>query len=415
MNYLCHANLQGTSNQITQTTTSMKKILPLILIPLMLCTLSLSVKAQEKNPKFLFQGVEKLNSKGGFRYVYDSQNKLKASVYYDSEGKVPHIDSIYYDGQGRINRVDLYMVLSGDVPEKLPLDSRFEYTYDQAGRLHKRIQYMGYAIDKPANTKEFIYDDNGNNTIIRTHLYTINSTVDMKFVYNDKNQLVKSGYPSDSNPDEIVSNIKTYEYDAKGNRTKINHLTEVPECKLSGYEQYNYNGLELTEVIVMDVDRETGKEKPYLSMEFEYDKEHLGSQAYYPYYPFVLDGPMFHNSMVEDAIENGLLRTAMIVVDPDKEEGKNKTTYAYLYTSTTSIDEVAGAKQLIAYKSGNVLTIEGNQLTQTSIYSIAGEEVARVEAQADRIDIPVEALGQGGFVVIAHNASGETVSTKVFL
>ena len=147
----------------------------------------------------------------------------------------------------------------------------------------------------------------------------------------------------------------------------------------------------------MDVDRETGKEKPYLSMEFEYDKEHLGSQAYYPYYPFVLDGPMFHNSMVEDAIENGLLRTAMIVVDPDKEEGKNKTTYAYLYTSTTSIDEVAGAKQLIAYKSGNVLTIEG------------------VEAQADRIDIPVEALGQGGFVIIAHNASGETVSTKVFL
>lgn len=135
MNYLCHANLQGTSNQITQTTTSMKKILPLILIPLMLCTLSLSVKAQEKNPKFLFQGVEKLNSKGGFRYVYDSQNKLKASVYYDSEGKVPHIDSIYYDGQGRINRVDLYMVLSGDVPEKLPLDSRFEYMTKLVGSM----------------------------------------------------------------------------------------------------------------------------------------------------------------------------------------------------------------------------------------------------------------------------------------
>ena len=220
-----------------------------------------------------------MNSKAGFRYVYDNQNKLKASVYYNAQGGVPHVDSIYYDEKGRINRVDQYMILSGEIPEKLPLDTRFQYTYDDKGRIHERITFHGYNINKPANKKEFIYDANGNNTIIRTHLFTTGSVVDMKYIYNEKNQLIKSGYPSDSDPDKIVSNIKTYEYDANGNRIRENSFTGEPNSKLNGYVQYNYKGMELTDMVLMDVDDETGKEKLYLSMQFEYDKQHLGKDA----------------------------------------------------------------------------------------------------------------------------------------
>ena len=308
------------------------------------------------------------------------------------------------------------MILSGEIPEKLPLDTRLQYTYDDKDRIHERITFYGYNIEKPANKKEFIYDANGNNTIIRTHLFTTGTVVDMKYIYNEKNQLIKSGYPSDSDPDKIVSNIKTYEYDANGNRIRENSFTGEPNSKLNGYVQYNYKGMELTDMVLMDVDDETGKEKLYLSMQFEYDKQHLGKDAYYPSYPFVLDGPMFHNSIVEDALANGNLRTSMIVVDPDAEEGKNKTTFAYLYNNNqTSIEKVDVATELKAYKNGSVLTIEGNQISKIAVYGIGGKVVARVDSQADRIDIPAETLGHGVFIVVAQGAKGQKLSAKVVL
>ena len=393
----------------------MKKLSSLLIVPIMLFLVSQGIKAQGQTSKFIFQGVERLNSKAGFRYVYDNQNKLKASVYYNAQGGVPHVDSIYYDENGRINRVDQYMILSGEIPEKLPLDTRFQYTYDDKGRIHERITFYGYNINKPANKKEFIYDANGNNTIIRTHLFTTGSVVDMKYIYNEKNQLIKSGYPSDSDPDKIVSNIKTYEYDANGNRIRENSFTGEPNSKLNGYVQYNYKGMELTDMVLMDVDDETGKEKLYLSMQFEYDKQHLGKDAYYPSYPFVLDGPMFHNSIVEDALANGNLRTSMIVLNPSAEEGKNKTTFAYLYNNTTSIEKVDVATELKAYKNGSVLSIEGNQISKIAVYGIGGKVVARVDSQADRIDIPAETLGHGVFIVVAQGAKGQKLSAKVVL
>lgn len=394
----------------------MKKLSSLLIVPIMLFWVSQGIKAQGQTSKFIFQGVERLNSKAGFRYVYDNQNKLKASVYYNAQGGVPHVDSLYYDEKGRINRVDQYMILSGEIPEKLPLDTRLQYTYDDKGRIHERITFYGYNINKPANKKEFIYDANGNNTIIRTHLFTTGSVVDMKYIYNEKNQLIKSGYPSDSDPDKIVSNIKTYEYDANGNRIRENSFTGEPNSKLNGYVQYNYKGMELTDMIIMDVDDESGKEKLYLSMQFEYDKQHLGKDAYYPSYPFVLDGPMFHNSIVEDALANGNLRTSMIVVDPDAEEGKNKTTFAYLYNNNqTFIEKVDVATELKAYKNGSVLSIEGNQISKIAVYGIGGKVVARVDSQADRIDIPAETLGHGVFIVVAQGAKGQKLSAKVVL
>ena len=125
---------------------------------------------------------------------------------------------------------------------------------------------------------------------------------------------------------------------------------------------------------------------------------------------------MFHNSIVEDALANGNLRTAMIVVDPDAEEGKNKTTFAYLYNNNpTSIEKVDVATELKAYKNGSVLTIEGNQISKIVVYGISGKVVARVDSQADRIDIPAETLGHGVFIVVAQGAKGQKLSAKVVL
>ena len=325
------------------------------------------------------------------------------------------MDSLYYDEKGRINRVDQYMILSGEIPEKLPLDTRLQYTYNEKGKVHERILYYGYDLNKPAGKKEFIYDANDNNTIIRTYLLSIGTISDMKYIYNEKNQLIKSGYPSDSDPEKIVSNIKTYEYDENGNRIKENSFSEEPNSKLNGYVQYNYDGMDLIDMLITDVDEKTGKEKLYLSMQFEYDKQHLGKDAYYPSYPFTLDGPMFHNSIVEDALANARLRTKMIVIDPDLEEGNNKMTFAYLYNDPTSVEKVEGASELKAYKNGNVLTIEGNQISKTAVYGTDGKVVARVDAQADRIDIPADALGHGVFIVVAQGAKGQKMSAKVVL
>lgn len=395
----------------------MKKSLPLFIVPIVLFALVQSVKAQDQSPKYFFQGVERLNSKAGFRYVYDVQNKIKASVYYDSQGKIPHVDSIYYDGQGRINRVDQYQVLSGEIPDPLPLDTRFQYTYDEKGRVHERIMYYGYALDNPAGKKELIYDEHGNNIIIRTYLLSIGKTVDMRYVYNEKNQLIKSGYPSDEDPNKITTNIKTYEYDENGNLIKENSYTDEPNPMLNGYVQYTYKDKNLTDMLLMDINPETTAEKVYLIFKFEYNNQAMGKDAYYPAYPFSYDGPMFHNSIVEDALSNGNLRTTMISIDPDVEESKQKTTFAYLYKNNdpASVERVGAAKELKAYKNGGVLTIEGYRISKTSVYDMNGKVVANVDAQADRIDIPAEALGRGVFVVVAQNAKGQKMNVKVIL
>ena len=395
----------------------MKKSLPLFIVPIVLFALVQSVKAQDQSPKYFFQGVERLNSKAGFRYVYDVQNKIKASVYYDSQGKIPHVDSIYYDGQGRINRVDQYQVLSGEIPDPLPLDTRFQYTYDEKGRVHERIMYYGYALDNPAGKKELIYDEHGNNIIIRTYLLSIGKTVDMRYVYNEKNQLIKSGYPSDEDPNKITTNIKTYEYDENGNLIKENSYTDEPNPMLNGYVQYTYKDKNLTDMLLMDINPETTAEKVYLIFKFEYNNQAMGKDAYYPAYPFSYDGPMFHNSIVEDALSNGNLRTTMISIDPDVEESKQKTTFAYLYKNNdpASVERVGAAKELKAYKNGGVLTIEGYRISKTSVYDMNGKVMANVDAQADRIDIPAEALGRGVFVVVAQNAKGQKMNVKVIL
>lgn len=392
----------------------MKKSL-LLLASVMFLALTQSVNAQEKQSDLKFLGVEKLKSKAGFRYVYNEQGKAKAAVYYNAEGKSGHVDSIYYDAQGRMFRADQYQVLSGDIPEVLPLDTRFDYVYDENGRLHKRIMFMGYAINDTANVKEFLYDERGNNTIIRTYLRSIGTVSDMKYIYNEKNQLVKSGYPADGNPDEIESNVRTYEYDAKGNRTRENMLTSAPNFKLDGYIAYNYNDMELTDVQIMDISHQTGEEKLYLSMKFGYDNDRMGKDAYYPTYPFALDGPMFQNSMNEDALAGGRLRTSMYVIDPDASGDKKETTYAYLYMNITSAKTVEAAGELKAYKNGSVLTIEGNGIQNTALYSVDGQLVAQVDAQADRIDIPAEALGNGVFIIFTQNGQGQKMSTKVVL
>ena len=395
----------------------MKKSLPLFIVPIMLFALVQSVKAQDQSPKYFFQGVERLNSTAGFRYVYDAQHKIKASVYYDSQGKVPHVDSIYYDGQGRINRVDQYQVLSGEIPDPLPLDTRFQYTYDEKDRVHERIMYYGYALDNPAGKKELIYDEHGNNIIIRTYLLSIGKTVDMRYIYNEKNQLIKSGYPSDEDPNKITTNIKTYEYDENGNLIKENSYTDEPNPMLNGYVQYTYKDKNLTDMLLMDINPETTAEKVYLIFKFEYNNQAMGKDAYYPVYPFSYDGPMFHNSIVEDALSNGNLRTTMISIDPDVEESKQKTTFAYLYKNNdpASVERVGAAKEFKAYKNGGVLTIEGYRISKTSVYDMNGKVVANVDAQADRIDIPVEALGRGVFVVVAQNVKGQKMNVKVIL
>uniref|UniRef100_UPI0028E7F80A hypothetical protein n=1 Tax=Alloprevotella tannerae TaxID=76122 RepID=UPI0028E7F80A len=339
------------------------------------------------------------------------------SVYYDSQGKIPHVDSIYYDGQGRINRVDQYQVLSGEIPDPLPLDTRFQYTYDEKGRVHERIMYYGYALDNPAGKKELIYDEHGNNIIIRTYLLSIGKTVDMRYIYNEKNQLIKSGYPSDEDPNKITTNIKTYEYDENGNLIKENSYTDEPNPMLNGYVQYTYKDKNLTDMLLMDINPETTAEKVYLIFKFEYNNQAMGKDAYYPAYPFSYDGPMFHNSIVEDALSNGNLRTTMISIDPDVEESKQKTTFAYLYKNNdpASVERVGAAKELKAYKNGGVLTIEGYRISKTSVYDMNGKVVANVDAQADRIDIPAEALGRGVFVVVAQNVKGQKMNVKVIL
>lgn len=100
---------------------------------------------------------------------------------------------------------------------------------------------------------------------------------------------------------------------------------------------------------------------------------------------------------------------------PDAPEGQKEKTYAYLYTNITSAKAVEAAGELKAYKNGSVLTIEGNGIQNTAVYSVDGQLVAQVDAQADRIDIPAEALGNGVFIVLTHNGQGQKMSAKVLL
>ena len=54
-------------------------------------------------------------------------------------------------------------------------------------------------------------------------------------------------------------------------------------------------------------------------------------------------------------------------------------------------------------------------ISKIVVYGIGGKVVARVDSQADRINIPAETLGHGVFIVVAQGAKGQKLSAKVVL
>lgn len=393
----------------------MKKTITFLLASVMgLSMMPTNVSAQNESPKnIIFKGVQRLDSKKGFAYDFDANDQLKSTTYFNPKGEKTRVDSIFWK-DGRIYRVDQYYSSDQVPPVPLPLYLRFEYTYDKDNRLSERLTYESYDLKNVSGKKEFIYDENGNVVILRTHLLGIGKTVDLRYIYNDKNQLVKSGYPSDDDPDFLTSFIRTYEYDEDGRIIKESSFTEEPNSVCNGYTSYKYDGDNLTSMEMTDVSEETKKESLYLKVNLRYDNAHKGNEVKWSDYPYSLDGAMFQTSIISDAIEDGDLRTFMDVIDPDVSMDKPSMVFAYLYQFPSSIKEVMNTNTDIkVYINDSRLTVEGNDLVEVYLYDMNGQVLFNLYQNADRVELPVSNLHQGTYLVVAKDKNGQVKTAKI--
>lgn len=375
---------------------------------LILATISLKTAfAQAQTPKYLFKGIHYPSITWGYygcRYDYSQETQLKSVSYYIGDDSPNRIDSIHYNQQGLIEKIDKYFYSCIPV-YPLPLAEVVSYSYSESGDITVR-EVEDLTGDNKGLKSEFFYDEKGNNIEIKTTYDSGKVSRLLKF-FNDKNLLVKEGITGD-NGDELVSNIKNYEYDEQDNLVKVVQFTDKAEKEELGRIEYVYDGKKLMEKSSFSIENGVSKlmQKNYLF----YDDTKEASDIYYPKIPFYMDSPIFAFPLVNYLLETGKLRIKEKMVNNPNSTVDQIYVYLYDFQNPDAVDQIS-LKEPIVSCSGNSITIEGYQMKRVSIYSVDGTLLYDVHQEADKMVFPMLVANQV-YLIRVTDASGHTSTIK---
>lgn len=205
-------------------------------------------------------------------YNYDDQNRLIHTDHLDAdEPEYRNATVVTYDENGREIRSDLYqdyfMTGTGQYKDYLHV-AYVDYTYDDKGRLYERRNYNNNAAIQGGEDfqlvgiMEWIYDENGDNTLVNTYFDPTKSKIFMQLrnSYSVDGKLIKDEQYMDNFAGgmDILSGTE-YTYDEQGRISKKQYLsadyynggvveagydlyTYTPSGSLSSVDKHNYDG-----------------------------------------------------------------------------------------------------------------------------------------------------------------------------
>jgi YD repeat-containing protein len=167
---------------------------------------------------------------------YDSEGNCTKLINYDSEGNSVHFFEWEYDTEGNVIKCTSCEP-NGDNRQ----ETEYEYEYDAKGNV---VEGTGYSYGYVSEKQE--YDDRGN--IIKVTYYDIEAEAEgidsfngyNEIIYDDSNNEIKSTW-YDSEGD--IDSYDEYEYNTKGDRTKIIYYTDGKVVSETEFEyEYEYDG-----------------------------------------------------------------------------------------------------------------------------------------------------------------------------
>lgn len=371
----------------------------------------------ETDQKYNFGGVITDEGVSGFRFYYDDKDLL-ARIEYIGNSNITGYDSVYYNADKQMVRIDKYMDFSGQ--NNLKLDTRFDYEYDQVGNMVAR---KATNVPTGMSMGEYIlkYDDEGR--CVRADFPLDDIIMSEKFEYDAHGNMTRRGnYSRNANEDESKDVLKAwidFKYDDKDNlierglyvRTMPTQNIEDVPCSEKYEMLYDDNNC-MKEAKISQLNKRN-QLVHIASMKYQYD-EVKAENVNMPSFAYDLDAPYSSYNVLTNGMP--LRRLSQGVYAPNKKKPAYES--AYIYSFPASVKEVIAQDQVSVKVFPNpatdMITVDALDIKNVKVIGMNGEIVRNYPVNADRIEIPVESLVRGVYVVNVETAT-QTQSTKVVL
>ncbi|MDO4671360.1 MAG: T9SS type A sorting domain-containing protein [Porphyromonadaceae bacterium] len=371
----------------------------------------------ETDQKYNFGGVITDGGVSGFRFYYDDKDLL-ARIEYIGNSNITGYDSVYYNADKQMVRIDKYMDFSGQ--NNLKLDIRFDYEYDQVGNMVAR---KATNVPTGMSMGEYIlkYDDEGR--CVRADFPLDDIIMSEKFEYDAHGNMTRRGnYSRNADEDESKDVLKAwidFKYDDKDNlierglyiRTMPTQNIEDVPCS-EKYEMLYDDKNCMKEAKISQLNKRN-QLVHIASMKYQYD-EVKAENVNMPSFAYDLDAPYSSYNVLTNGMP--LRRLSQGVYAPNKKKPVYES--AYIYSFPASVKEVIAQDQVSVKVFPNpatdMITVDALDIKNVKVIGMNGEIVRNYPVNADRIEIPVESLVRGVYVVNVETAT-QTQSTKVVL
>lgn len=316
--------------------------------------LSIEDKGNSKNIKTVYEydasgNVIKENKSDGsyIKYTYNTQNKVVGKYEYSTDNKWKKLSSYTYNEDDLLNKVSEYNVIDGS-----PIAYRYTfYEYDALGRMIGSSEIYKTGLPNESEIYEskqtYKYDIEDKLVEIRYPSTSKDKLKGIVFEYNDYKWLTKiKGIVSESN-NELLRDIRTYDYYNDGKIKTINDYRGFLNG-INGYIKKDYEYDVFDRVTKMTYSDSKSIESILEQHTYSYDKN--------------------SNIIQEENINNY----------PSDNQEKVDEVKTYLYdnldrlVSTKKIDNIRNTESTKTYeydKVGNCIKTTENGITVTNVYN----------------------------------------------
>lgn len=369
-----------------------------------------------ENQKYNFGGVIYDEGVSGFRYYYDSKDEL-ARIDYIKNNSITSFDSVYYNDNHKMVRIDKFLDYSGS--KNLVRDTRFDYEYDQVGNLVSR-KASNIPTGMSFGEYVFKYDDEGH--CIKGEINIQDVIMSEKFDYDEHGNMIKrSNYSRNSSEDESKDVLKAWiDYTYNNNnliktQLYIRTLSTQDPKEVPCSEQYDMSYDDkncLAETKVSQVNKRNEMVTVGI-MKYKYD-EVLAEDINMPVFAYDLDAPYSNFNIHLNGMP--LRRTSQGTYAPNKKTPAS--TGAYIYSYPASIKEIVSENQIsvkvFPNPASDVITVDALDIKEVKLIDMNGQVVRNYPVHSDRIEIPVESLTRGMYIVNVKTST-QTESIKIIL
>lgn len=355
---------------------------------------------REATEKYFLTSIVSSDNFEDFHFRYDENNQFFARDRF-LNGQRNTTDSLFYNDKGQLVRMDRWASFGSTAGEPI-FEIRFQYEYDQDGRLSKRTLFMRPTFQTPTTITTFHYRPDGKLDYSNEISEIIGLDSKTVYSYNENGTISKSSLQEKSGDAYVEKAFTQFDY-PEGKLLPSEILYSVISAstgkfKILKIDKYTYLGNStLSYIAVNGVDTKVYRIDYNLKNTEEENRDivaPLTPEDDYTFYRHGFDGDRIsekYSSYQGDA-------TTYI---------RDKTyTYEKKVLAIETPESVKTSIKVYPNPATEGVFIEGVDLKQISLFNAKGEMVRNLFVEADLVNMGVASLPRGTYFVQVKSASG---------